>query len=63
MTTNNFLAIFDLPKYHVRRFLPYNVQHLGVFFGPTLKSDVIYGRSLMGFAVLYMHSYILNIPS
>ena len=40
--------IFDLPTYHVRRFLPYNVRFLGVILDlPTLKSDVINERSLM----------------
>ena len=36
------------PSYHVLQFLPYNVQYLGFFWTslPTLKSDVIYGRSL-----------------
>ena len=35
------------PTYHVRRFLPYNVQYLGTYGVPlpTLKLDVIYGRS------------------
>ena len=39
---------FDVPTYHVQQFLPYNVLYLGAFFDPlpTLKSDVIYGRSL-----------------
>ena len=32
-----------LSTYHVRRFLHYNVQYLGP--PPTLKSDVIDGRS------------------
>ena len=40
--------IFDLPTYHVQQFLPYNVQFWGVIFDlPTLKSDVINGRSLI----------------
>ena len=29
-----FSAIFDLPTYHVRRFLPYNVRYLRGFFEP-----------------------------
>ena len=39
-----FLAIFDLPTYLV---LLYNVPFLGLFWTPlpTLKLDVIYGRS------------------
>ena len=41
-----FSVIFDLPTYPT---LSYNVQFLGLFWTPlpTLKSDVIYGRSLM----------------
>ena len=37
-------AIFDLPNYHVRRFLSYNVRYLGAFLDPlpTLKLEVIY---------------------
>ena len=40
--------IFDSPTYHVRQFLTYNVRFFGGHFGPplpTLKSDVINGRS------------------
>ena len=30
----HFSAIFDLPTYHVQRFLPYNVWYLGAFLDP-----------------------------
>ena len=38
--------IFDAfgPTYHVRQFLLYKI--FGSHFGPTLKSDIINGRSL-----------------
>ena len=41
-----FSMIFDLPNYNVRQFLPYNVRFWGVILDlPTLKLDVINGRS------------------
>ena len=39
--------IFNLPTNHVRRILPYNIRFLGVILDlPTLKSDIVNGRSL-----------------
>ena len=48
--------------YHVRRFLPYKVQYLGPFLDPlpTVKSDVIYGRSLIDFTVCINEAFFKN---
>ena len=36
-----FSAIFDLPTFHVRQFLPYNVRYLGAFLNPPTLISLI----------------------
>ena len=56
-----FLMIFDLPTYHVVQFLPSNVLFLGVILNlPTLKSDVINGRSQTHLFIFFLTIRIPN---
>ena len=56
-----FLAIFDIPIFHVRRFLPYNIRYLGAFLDPPTYPKIIYGRSLASKYFIYLAHSILNI--
>ena len=59
MTSHVFLAIFDLCLYHVRRFLPYNLQYFGavldLFWTPPYLPLV--GRHLWMFPYTSRHKH------